>query len=113
MAGPGNGARRFTVHCSGAVTETIRRVHRRAWHQGRGTAVTRALRQIVRRLEFDPFDSGEPAYRLPGLRMQIRTIVVRPPVVDFAACEDRPLVFLKGVKLLPRTTTSARPSRTA
>jgi hypothetical protein len=101
MAAPGNGARRFAVHCSGALTETIRRVHRYAWRQGRGRAVTAALRQIIRRLEVDPFHSGEPAYRLPGLRMQVRTIVVRPLVVDFAVCEDRPLVFLKGVRLLP------------
>ena len=100
MAGPGNGARRFEVHCSVALAATIRRVHRQAWRQGRGRAFTRAFRQIVRRLELDPSDTGEPAYRLPGLRMQVRTAVVRPLVVDFAVCEDRPLVFIKGVKLL-------------
>jgi hypothetical protein len=32
--------------------------------------------------------------------MQVRTIVIRPLVVDFAVCEDHPLVFIKGVKLL-------------
>lgn len=100
MAGPGNGARRFEVHCSAALNETIRRVHRQAWRRGRGKDVTQALRQVVRRLEDDPFQTGEPAYRLPGLRMQVRTVIVRPLVVDFAVREDRPLVFIKGVKLL-------------
>jgi hypothetical protein len=100
MAGPGNGARHFEVHCSGALTATIRRIHRRAWRQGRGQAVTRAFRQIIRRLERDPFSVGEPAYRLPGLRMQVRTVIIRPLAIDFAIWEDRPLVFIKGVKLL-------------
>jgi len=100
MAGPGNGARRFEVDCSGALAKTIRRIHRQASLQGRGKAVTKAFRQIIRRLEIDPFQTGEPAYRLPSLRMQVRTVIVRPLVVDFAICEDWPLVFIKGVKLL-------------
>jgi hypothetical protein len=45
---------------------------------------------------------GEPIYRLPALRMQVRTIVVRPLVVDFVVCEDQPLVFLKVVSLLSK-----------
>jgi hypothetical protein len=51
-------------------------------------------------LEIDPLDVGEPAYRLPTLRMQVRTVIVRPLVVDFGVCEDQPDVFIKGVKLL-------------
>jgi hypothetical protein len=103
MTEPGNGARRYVVHCSGAIAAAIRRVHRRASRQGRGTAVTRAFRRIIRRLERDPFHLGEEVYRLPSLRMQIRTAIVQPLVVDFAICEDRPLVFIKGVKLLSET----------
>ncbi len=100
MTARGNGSRRYEVHCSGAIIEEIRCVHRRAARQGRGKAVTRAFRRIVRRLETSPFRAGEPAYRLPGLRMQVRTTIVSPLVVDFAVCEDRPLVFIKGVRLL-------------
>ena len=96
MAARGNGSRRYEVHCAGAITQEIRRVHRRAARQGRGQAVTSAFRRIVQRLEIDPFHAGEPAYRLPGLRMQVRTPIV-PPI---AVCEDQPLVFIKGVKLL-------------
>jgi len=44
-------------------------------------------------------------YRLPILRMQVRACVVRPLAVDFAVCEDRPVVIINGVTLLtdPRT----------
>ena len=62
--------------------------------------MTRAFGEIIRRLSLDPFHTGEPLYRLPGLRMQIRTCIVRPLAIDFAVCEDRPLVFIKSVHLL-------------
>lgn len=61
-----------------------------------------AFRQIVERLQRDPAEAGEPSYRLPAMRMQIRRIAVRPLVVDFALCEDRPLVFIKGAFLLAK-----------
>jgi hypothetical protein len=32
--------------------------------------------------------------------MRVRTVACRPLVVDFAVSEDRPPVFIKGVKLL-------------
>jgi hypothetical protein len=58
------------------------------------------LHHIYQRLQDDPNTLGEPVYRLPGLRMQVRTCIVPPLLVHFAVCEDQPLVFLKGVKLL-------------
>jgi hypothetical protein len=85
---------------SEALRKETRRLGRRAWRQGRGPTVTRALRRIVRELENRPFETGEPAYHLPGLRMQVRTVVVGSLAVDFAVCEDRPIVFIKGIKLL-------------
>ena len=59
-----------------------------------------ALRHVYQRLQDDPYSLGEPLYRLPGLRMQVRTCIVPPLLVHFAVCEDQPHVFLKGVKLL-------------
>jgi hypothetical protein len=100
MTAPSNGPRRYEVHCSGSLTEAFRRVHRQASRQGRGKAVLSAFGEIINRLETDPFNVGEPAYRLPSLRMQVRRVSVRPLVVDYAVCEDRPLVFIKGVNLL-------------
>ncbi len=59
-----------------------------------------ALRTVVERLQTDPKEFGEPLYRLSALRMQVRCAVIRPLGVDFAVCEDWPLVFIKLVKLL-------------
>jgi hypothetical protein len=101
MTASGNGSQRFTVHCSKAVEETIRRLHDHARKGGRGRFVTQALRKVIRALETHPLTVGEPAYRLPALRLQVRTVVVRPLLVDYAVHEDRPLVMIKGVKLLP------------
>ena len=105
MTSPGNGTHRFEVHCSAAITDTIRQIHRRAWRQGRGNAVTRAFRQIIQRLALHPFQVGEPYYRLPGMRLQVRSCCVSPLVVHFAVSEDRYLVFIKAVRLLPGKET--------
>ncbi len=92
----------FEVHCSGKIAKVLLQIQNEANEQGRGKAVAAAFRQIVFRLRQDPLSFGEPVYRLPALRMQIRTAGMRPLVIDFAVCEDRPLVFLKGVVLLPK-----------
>jgi len=59
-----------------------------------------ALRTAVERLQRDPTDFGEPLYRLPALRMDIRCAVVRPLSIHFAICEDEPLIMIQAVKLL-------------
>jgi len=59
-----------------------------------------AFRQIVEQLQRDPTEAGEPSYRLRAMRMQVRTIAVRPLVIDFAVGEDHPLVFIKSATLL-------------
>jgi hypothetical protein len=59
-----------------------------------------AFRQIVDELVHNPSRFGEALYRLPAMRMQVRCGVIRPLVVDFAVCEDRPVVFIKGGTLL-------------
>ncbi|HLW67084.1 MAG TPA: hypothetical protein VKS79_17350 [Gemmataceae bacterium] len=100
MAAPSNGSRRYEVHISAALADAFRTLHRRASRQGRGPLDSKVFRRIVRRLELDPLNAGEPAYRLPKLRMQVRTVIARPLVVDFGVCEDRPHVYIKGVKLL-------------
>ncbi|HEV3261050.1 MAG TPA: hypothetical protein VG013_29635 [Gemmataceae bacterium] len=73
MTAPGDGSCRYAVHRATAITEVIRRVHRQASRLGRGQRVTHAFRHIVRRLEREPLRFGEPAYRLPGLPLQVPT----------------------------------------
>jgi len=103
MIFPGSNGERYEVHCAGVIAKRLQQIQRKASLQGRGEAVLVAFRQMIRRLIQDPMNLGEPLYRLPVLRMQIRSCVIRPLVLDFAVCEDRPLVFIKGVELLANT----------
>ena len=100
MAAQSNGSPRYEVHGSGAIAAAIRQLHHRATRQGRGATLTKAIRQILDRLERDPFNVGEPAYRLAAMRLQVRTVIVTPLVIDFAVSEDLPIVSIKGVKLV-------------
>ncbi len=97
---PDNGRRLYQISFSGVITAEIRRLQRRASRQGRGAEFLQALRVIVDRLRQDPNEFGEPLYRLSVLRMQLRCAAGRPLHVDFAVCEDRPLVFIRAVRLL-------------
>lgn len=90
----------WQVHSSGVINNELRRLQRRAAREGRGEQMLTALRQIVQRLQRDPSEVGEPCYRLPALRMEVRTVVVPPLALDFAVCDDRPLVFIKVATLL-------------
>ena len=107
MPGPHNGGRRYEVICSQAIAESLGHLQRRASRSEGGKGIAAAFRQIVLRLGRNPNTFGEPLHRLPGLRVQVRTCVVRPLVVDFAVSEERPLVFLKGVALLSHRPVSA------
>ncbi len=90
----------FEVHASGVILQAFKQVQGQASFQGRGAEVLRAIREMHHRLIHDPLGFGEPLYRLPALRMQIRSGVIGPLGVFFGVCEDRPLVFVKGVRLL-------------
>jgi hypothetical protein len=100
MSEPGAGDRRYEILLSGAVAQALRAVQRRASEIGQGEAALAAFRQIIDRLHADASEAGEPLYRLPVLRMQIRCIVIRPVIVDYALVEDRPIVFIKGARLI-------------
>ncbi len=101
MAQPTNGSKRFQVHLSGQLALKIRQIQEQASIEGRGQEVLTAFRTVVQRLMNDPYDFGEPLYRLPALRMQIRHGAILPLFIDYGVCEDRPLVFIRGVTLLP------------
>ena len=82
------------------MAERLRRLQRQAAREGRGQAMVAAFKRLVHRLQRNAPGVGEPLYRLSVLRMQVRTVVIRPLAVDFAVCEDRPLVFIKSIQLL-------------
>ncbi len=96
----GNGERPFRLELSGVIASSLRRLQRRASRQGRGEAFVRAVREVADRLQTQPAQFGEPLYRLPTLRMQVRQGAIDPFALTFAWCEDRPVVFIKTVWLL-------------
>jgi hypothetical protein len=100
MSSPGPGGSRFHLGFSTVIAETIRQLQREASAQDRGREFLHAIREIVRRLEGDPMEFGEPLYYLPALRLYVRVGAIRPLYVDFAVSADRPRVFMKAVKLL-------------
>ena len=65
-----------------------------------GEAINASLRTILDRLQKEPDRLGEPLYRLPALKLLVYQVIVSRLVVDYAVHEERPLVLLKGVKLL-------------
>lgn len=95
-----NGGLRYRIEWSGYVIEELKQLQRRAAREGRGEEMLSAFRIMTERLQIDPFEVGEPMYRLPALRMQVRSVAIRPLHVVFAVCEDRPVVFLGLAKLL-------------
>jgi hypothetical protein len=100
MPEPNSNGPAFTVHVSKKIGDSIREIHKRAKHQGRGHEVIAAIEEILQRLRTNPNNLGEPLYRLAALNLEVRTCVVRPINVDFAVHRERFLVFIKGVKLL-------------
>jgi hypothetical protein len=100
MSHPQNNGGTWDVHCSVAVSNTLKELQHEATLQGRGELVLAALRQIIHRLKHDPDGLGEPLYRLPALRMQIRSGIIPPLAVLFGVCEDRPIVFIRRVRLM-------------
>ena len=96
---PANGGPYEVIH-SGAVTKALRRLFRQATRKGRAEAFLAALEQIDHRLGHSPNRFGEPLYRLPALRLQVRSAVIRPLVAHFGVHEDRPLVFVRRFELL-------------
>jgi hypothetical protein len=96
----GNGEQPFQVAFSGAIALKVRQLQGKALRQGRGKEFLQAFRKAIDRLQSSPRSFGEPLYLLPVLRMQIRCAVLRPLYIEFGVSEDRPLVFIKDVKLL-------------
>jgi hypothetical protein len=99
MSETNGSGRRFQVHCSGTVAKRLRRLQEEASPSER-KAIAAAFERIVQQLKAAANRVGEPLYRLPKLRLQVRTIVLGPLAITFAVSEDRPLVFIKtGSKL--------------
>ena len=85
---------------SNQIKETIKELHQRMAHQGKGQRFLDSLRAIHNRLRQDPTNFGKPLYRLPALKLLVYHVVVSRIAVHYGVHEEKPLVFLKGVQLL-------------
>jgi hypothetical protein len=93
----------WRVEFSQAIARDLRELQLKAEREGRGAKTIEAMERIHDRMSRDPMEFGEPLYRLPVMKIQNRQAVIAPVAVDFGVCEDRPVVFVKGVKLMSLT----------
>ena len=66
-------------------------------YAGRGRAVLRAMRQVVRSLEQAPLTQGDPMYRIRSMRLQVRHITISPLYVEYGVHDTAPLVLIRFV----------------
>lgn len=90
----------YRVECSQIVANSFRELQKQATREGRGEAFLAAFRQVIQRLSMNPSSAGEPTYLLPALRLQMRIVVIRPLIVDFAVSEVHRIVFIRSGRLL-------------
>ena len=101
MSSPnGEGYPSYKVHNSQAISNEFKKLQRRATRQGRGEEFLQAAHEAYERMSQGPLNFGEPLYRLPAMRLQIRCAVVPPLVFHFAVSEVRPIVYIQAVKVL-------------
>jgi hypothetical protein len=96
-----NGGQTFQIEMSGVVKERILKLQEQASNEGRGEKFITTMESVIKKIEHHARSAGEPLYRLPALRMQIRLIAQYPLIIYYAASEDRPVVYIKTVVLTP------------
>ena len=95
-----NGHPLYRISYSAKVQTDISGCQRQAAREGRGDQFIAALRKIVDRLQTKPSVFGEPLYRLPTMKLQLRCAAISPAFVHFAVSEVRRVVYLRSVQLL-------------
>jgi hypothetical protein len=101
MTSQGNGQPlRFSVHMSGQTKAALKQLYEQAREAGRSKRFLAALRQIVERLQIEPLVFGEPLYRLTALKVLVSHAVVDLVAVHYAVHDEKPLVFIRGFKLM-------------
>jgi hypothetical protein len=95
-----NGSARFSVVYSGKIRQRIEDLAAEAKSKGRSAAFAKALAQIIRKLESDPLDFGEPKNYLTNLKMTVHSAALGPLYVRFGVREDLGLVFLVKIEWL-------------
>ncbi len=101
MNGQGNGQRTpYQVILTQRSKESIARAHQQAVQVGKGQEFLDTMRAINERLRNATEQFGDPHYRLPLLKLLVYQAALSRVVVDYAIHQERPLVFVRSVKLL-------------
>jgi hypothetical protein len=85
---------------SGQTKAALKDLHLQARAAGRSKRFLASVKEILERLRADPVTFGEPLYRLPTLKLLVCHGLVSFVVVDYAVHEEKPLVFIRGFKML-------------
>jgi hypothetical protein len=96
----------YRVIVSATIAAALKDLQRHAAELGFGPAALAAIKTMHNWLKHDPLALGEPTYHLHKLKLQLRTGVIWPLVIDYAVHQTEPLVFIKGVQLLPEVGPS-------
>jgi hypothetical protein len=101
MTDQGNGQSPvYDVRQSARLKAILLKLHAQAAQRGDGKRFVSAARQILSRLRADPVNLGEPSFHLPALKLTVYRVVIAPLVVEYGVHDERPLVFIRGYKLL-------------
>ena len=96
-----NGRQPYHVIMSQMVREEVKELQRDALRDDCAVEFLDAIKDIIVRLRNDPLAFGEPSFRLPALRMKVRYGMIRPVYISYGVSEDRPIVYIRYMKLLP------------
>ena len=101
MPAEGNGQPvQFKISFAGALAKELKTLHARAREVGLGDAFIDALRVAVSRMQNNPWSFGELVRRLKKSPWSIHVRCIKPLVIEFAICEERPVVYIRRVQLL-------------
>src|SRR5258708_22573903 len=92
----------YRIILSGIIHAELKMAQTQAENLGIGAASLAAIKAMYNWLRHEPLAFGEPLYHLHKLKLQVRTGIILPLVIDYAVYQVEPLVFLKGVKLLSK-----------
>lgn len=90
----------YHVDLSGEIHQKITALFRQACRENRGKVFLDAFKKIIRELEQDPLEFGEPLYHLYILKLQVRTAAVLPLSVEYGVSQDHNHVVIRHFHLM-------------
>jgi len=97
MTPHGGNGKTFQLVTPGTVLEALKQLLTKAAELGRDEEVIEAVNRIRQRLMHDPLGFGEPLYRLPNMKLEVRLGIVPPLAVQYAVHQEKPFIILKSI----------------